>query len=312
MVVAGMGALALGAGVASAPGSAQALPADESGASVCLPGSGSARTSGEHVHDEPELTPQQVRAMESDLRRRVEQNPGLAAPAARAADPIRIDVAVHSIKNRKKGSGVGPKRIDRMMDILNRAFRGAQSGPAVNTRFRFRLVSTDWTVNRKWYRTGYGTTAEKNMERTLHVGGPDTLNLYLNKPGGGLLGWATFPHSYKNHPKMDGVAVNLDTLWGGPAAPYNKGDTVPHEVGHWLGLYHTFQGGCGVLNDRVTDTPAESSPEYECSAGRDTCPNKEGVDPIHNFMDYSADACMDRFTRGQNERMVLHWRAYRR
>jgi Pregnancy-associated plasma protein-A len=313
MVVAGTGALVLGAGVASAPGSAQAMPADDSSPAVaCPPDSGAARTTGEHVHDQTELTPRQVRAMESDLRSRIEQNPRLDDPASKAADPVRIDVAVHSIKMRKKGTGIGPKKIDRMIDILNGAFRGAQSGPAVNTRFRFRLVSTDWTVNRKWYHTGYGTEAEKNMKRALHVGNAKTLNVYLNKPGGGLLGWATFPQWYKNRPNMDGVVINQESLWGGPAAPYNLGDTVPHEVGHWLGLYHTFQGGCGVLNDRVTDTPAEAGPEFECTANRDTCPGKEGLDPIHNFMDYSADACMERFTRGQNERMVLHWRAYRR
>lgn len=312
--MAGLGALALGAGVASAPGSAQAMPADGGGAPTvaCLPGDGKAvRTTGAHGRVEPELTPRQVRAMESDLRRRIERNPRLAEPTLRAADRIRVRVAVHSIKKRRKGTGVGPKRIQRMMDILNGAARGAQSGKAFNTRFRFRLVRKDWTVNRHWYHAGPDTRAEKRMKRALHVGGSRTLNLYLNKPGGGLLGWATFPQWYKKHPKLDGVVINQESLWGGPAAPYNKGDTVPHEVGHWIGLYHTFQGGCSPLNDRVSDTPAERSPEFRCTNGRDTCPNKNGLDPIHNFMDYSADACMNRFTRGQNERMVVHWRAYR-
>jgi hypothetical protein len=312
LTIAGVGAVALGVGLTTMPGSAQAMPVDETDrAAACVPGSGAARTSGPDARHEPELTAAQVRAMEADLQRRIAANPRIA-DTTRAADPIRIRVAVHSIKKREEGTGVGPKRIRRMIDINNGAFRGAQNDDAFNTRFRFRLVSIDHTVNRNWYNVGYGTNAERNMKRALHVGGAKTLNIYLAKPRRGLLGWATFPQSYENRPKLDGVVINQDSLLGGSAAPYNKGDTVPHEVGHWLGLYHTFQGGCGPLGDRVSDTPAEQSPEFECTAGRDTCPGKVGLDPIHNFMDYSRDSCMYMFTRGQNERMVLSWRAYRR
>jgi hypothetical protein len=312
MTVAGLGAVALGAGVASMPDSAPAMPIDETGrAAACIKVDDAARTTGEYTRDEPELTGRQVRAMEADLQGRISRDLGLLIEGLARSNPIIIKVAVHSIKPRKRGGGIGPKRIRRMIDVLNGAYRGAQKGSAFNTRFRFRLDSMDWTVNRRWYHTRDSTKAERNMKRALHKGGSRMLNIYLSKPGGGLLGWATFPQSYANHKKMDGVVIHQDSLWGGPAAPYNKGDTVPHEVGHWLGLYHTFQGGCSVLNDRVTDTPAEQSPEFQCHRGRDTCPRKDGRDPIHNFMDYSADRCMNMFTRGQNERMILHWRAYR-
>jgi hypothetical protein len=311
--VAGLGAVALGAGAASMPSSAQAMPIDEAGRSAaCIRVDGdAARTNGKYVRDEPELTGRQVRAMESDLQSRIARDPSLLTEARTRSKPIVIKVAVHSIKARKKGTGVGPDKIRRMVRILNRAYRGAQSGPAFNTKFRFRLASMDWSVNRRWYHTTDATRAERNMKRALHRGGSRTLNIYLNEPGGGLLGWATFPQWYANRKKMDGVVINQASLWGGPAAPYNRGDTVPHEVGHWLGLYHTFQGGCSVLNDRVSDTPAEQRPEFRCHRGRDTCSGKDGNDPIHNFMDYSADRCMNQFTRGQNERMLLSWRAYR-
>jgi hypothetical protein len=223
-----------------------------------------------------------------------------------AAGDITINTYVHVITDGPKGATA--QMVYDQMDVLNSAYAG--------TGFQFNLVDIDFTNNASWYAVGYGSTAERQMKQALREGGAGDLNMYFAGIGNGLLGWATFPSSYSSQPDMDGVIILDESMPGGDASPYNLGDTATHEVGHWLGLYHTFQGGCkdgDKGGDYVADTNAERSAAYGCPVGRDSCAGRRnpGDDPIHNFMDYTDDACMYEFTSGQNARMANMWSTYR-
>jgi hypothetical protein len=204
-----------------------------------------------------------------------------------------INVYVHVITKANGTGGPTSSMVNSQITVLNNAY--------ASTGWSFNVVASDTTGNDAWFVAEPGTTAEKQMKTALHRGGAADLNMYFNNMGGGLLGWATFPSSYNSSPLMDGVVILTQSLPGGNASPYNLGDTATHEVGHWVGLYHTFQGGCNGKGDYVSDTPAERSAAFGCPTGRDSCAGKRapGIDPINNFMDYTDDACMFQFSSGQ-------------
>ncbi len=231
------------------------------------------------------------------------------AVAYRPVGSVTVPVWVHVI-NKGAGTANGDlpdSQVAAQINVLNAAYAA--------TPFRFTLAGTTRTTNATWYTMTPGSTAERQAKTALRRGGAGTMNLYAANIGQGLLGWATFPSSYSSQPSLDGVVVLNQSLPGGTAAPYNLGDTGTHEVGHWLGLYHTFQGGCArnatTGGDQVSDTPAERSAAFGCPVGRNSCANIAGNDPITNFMDYTDDSCMDTFSGGQTTRMDTLHQQYR-
>ena len=247
--------------------------------------------------------PLKIESAERDFNNRSAKSAGDFRPEVTGGV---INVYFHVIN---QGTGIAngdisTTMITNQMSVLNNAF--------ASWGWSFNLVTTDRTTNATWYNGCYGS-AETAMKTALHRGTAADLNVYTCNPSGGILGYATFPSSYASAPTKDGVVLLYSSLPGGTAAPYNEGDTGTHEVGHWMGLYHTFQGGCSGNGDYVTDTPAERSAAYGCPGGRDTCTGKRypGTDPITNFMDYTDDSCMFKFSPAQDTRMDSQFTTYR-
>jgi hypothetical protein len=269
------------------------------------------RTGG-HGQERNDLTPAQAATVEQRLNQILDglgvspgENDQSDGSDLRTAAQITVPVYFHVIHDGAKGN-VSAAEVERQISTMNASYGGRNGG--ANTGVSFKLSEITRSDNAAWFQDP--ERYEGTYKPKLHRGGKGTLNLYSTYIGGDLLGWSTFPWKYKADPEMDGVTIHYGSMPGGEIEHFNKGFSATHEVGHWLGLYHTFQDGCGGQGDRVADTPAERDPSNGCPTGKDTCP-APGADPVHNYMDYSYDTCMTSFTAGQGARMHKVWKAYR-
>ena len=231
---------------------------------------------------------------------------------ARPAGGITIPTWIHVVSPDGTTGNVSDKIIRAQMQVLNLAFAGFYGG--ASTGFRFDLAGVTRSVNEAWHLT-QTQAAEDEMKRALKQGGADTLNVYVTAGGVGFLGWAYLPSIVgTSFEYLDGIVLNWESMPGASsrfAGRYDLGQTLTHETGHWLNLAHTFDGGCGSTGDDVDDTPAQKTPTSGCPEGKDTCVGKPGLDPIHNYLDYSYDACYTEFTPGQSTRMFDAWSFWR-
>jgi hypothetical protein len=223
-----------------------------------------------------------------------------------------VPTYVHVVHHENGTGNVSDAAIDKQMQVLNDAFAGREGGFA--TGFRFDLVGVTRTANTEWYLAGPTTSGERAMKKALHQGGDNALNVYFTTAGP-YLGWAYFPNILENaNSYLDGVVVDWESMYKTStryAGQYDLGKTLPHEAGHSYNLHHVFYGACNNWGDYVADTPPQSIATFGCPEGQDSC-KEPGLDSIHNYMDYSFDACYNQFTAGQALRMQdawLEWRA---
>ncbi|MDF2453317.1 MAG: hypothetical protein K0S26_2821 [Bacteroidota bacterium] len=233
---------------------------------------------------------------------------------------VNIPVVVHVLYN-TTAQNISDAQIKSQIDVLNEDFRklnadrvntpSAFSGLAADVEINFCLASktpagtsTTGIVRKSTTKTSFTDDAVKYSSS----GGDDAwntskyLNLWVCNLGGGLLGYAQFPGGPA---ATDGVVVLYSAFGrtGTLSAPYNKGRTTTHEVGHWLNLRHIWgDASCG--SDLVNDTPTQQTSNYSCpSYPHKTCSNTTSGDMFMNYMDYTDDGCMNMFSAGQKTRM---------
>lgn len=227
---------------------------------------------------------------------------------------LRIPVVVHVVSRTSGQGNLSNSVVQSQIDVLNEDFRALPNSPGsngVDSKLEFFLATTDPQgqptngivrhVNNTWFNDSGNYWNSTAWDTTRY------LNIYTNNTGalgyvpdlpqgGGVL-----------NTTADRVVVNYEAF-GSPAIrnwSYDAGRTATHEVGHYLGLFHTFNGGCAGGNcyssgDRICDTANESQPRYGCPVGIQSCGS---TDPVRNYMDYTDDACMQGFTQEQVRRM---------
>lgn len=217
---------------------------------------------------------------------------------------INIPVYVHVIYSNSQ-QNISDNQINSQISVLNNDFRRSNND-ANQTPSEFVSVAADSEIEFTLagvFRHSNSTSSwgtNDAMKSAYPPITPEThLNIWVCNIGGGILGYAQFPGGPSS---TDGVVVSPQYFGttGYVSAPFDKGRTTTHEVGHYLNLRHIWGDGRCNRDDFVSDTPRSDRPNYGCPSSAYHCRSN---DQFMNYMDYTDDACMNMFSEGQKTRM---------
>lgn|GEM_PF-1843110 len=214
-----------------------------------------------------------------------------------ASAAIQVPVYVHILQDSSGANPVTESIITKAISRLNSGFSKAG--------FAFNLQSIDSITNDSW---AYPSISDlDSISSQLNVPDRQGVNIYITYLED-LCGISDLPYS-----ESSSEAMFLDYRCVPGGSESDSYDTIIHEMGHFMGLFHTFApepNGCKGKGDYISDTPYQKVEHYQCKR-YDTCPTKRGLDPTNNFMDYTSDDCKHRFTPQQIKLMRAAHRYYR-
>jgi hypothetical protein len=244
---------------------------------------------------------------------RLSEAPPLTSRTIGPDEVLLIPLVVHVVYH-GPAENISEAQIRSQLTVLNEDYRrlnvDKKNTPAVfasvatDPHIQFRLAGITRTHTKK-------TSFSYNDDvKYTSKGGIDAwdaekyLNIWVCNLGDNLLGYAQFPGL---SPLTDGVVIK-NTAFGNTgtaAAPYDKGRTATHEIGHWLNLFHIWGDRTDCKGtDHVDDTPLQGASNSGCPAfPHISCNNSPNGDMFMNYMDYTDDACMNLFTKSQQKRM---------
>ena len=280
---------------------------------------------------------------ENWMAQKIQEQKAIQEIASQTGGIIYIPVVVHVIHNGDaygSNENITDEQVQSQITVMNQDFRRISGTPGFNsdpvgadTQVEFVLAKVDPNgnptngINRvNLCEASWSTTDIDDIVKPTTIwDATQYMNMWsVNFTDGTLLGYAQFPESslggMSTAPQSattDGVVANYATFGssalttGSFSPPYDRGRTMTHEVGHFLGLRHIWgDNACsGTTNvatneDFVADTPAAGAPNFGCATGTNSCPSVPLNDMVENYMDYSDDTCMNIFTAGQSARIT--------